>query len=144
MPVKLNDVLTFLETKLHTISDLRNKVKVTKKDEPYPGVICDYGVQIYLGDSPKEIIAKKIGNIIHEKWLIQVDLIIHRAIKSRDSYSDPKGVSYWENLITSTLLHQTNSGAFVTSRWEFQRRDDTADCIILRGVYVCELMNRYG
>lgn len=144
MAVKIEDILAFEETRLQTITDLNGKVKVTKNDsDPFPGVIKDYGVRMYLGENPKEIVAKKIGNIIHEIWHINTDLIINRNLRPRESYSDAKGVSYWENLITSTLLHQTNSGAFVNSWWEFVRREDLADCIILRGIYHCEVANRY-
>lgn len=143
MATKINDIFSFLETRLATISDLVGKIKVTKEKEPYPGVIKDYGVRAYLSDNPKEIVAKKIGNVIHEHWKVNVDLIINRQMKTREAYSDAKGISYWENLITSTLLHQTNNGLFVTSRWEFQGLEELADSIVLKGIYHCEILNRY-
>ena len=143
MALKLNDLLTFLETRLQTISDLSGKVKVTLENEPYPGVIKDYGVRIYLPEKPKELVRKKIGNIVHEIWHIKVDLVINRDLKTRESYSDAKGVSYWEHLITSTLLHQRNSGAYVDSFWEFERSEKLADSIIVHGEWTCEVQNTY-
>jgi hypothetical protein len=139
----LNDAISFLETRLQTIADLHGKVKVTLEDEPYPGVIKDYGARIYLTDNPKEIIRKKLGNIVHEIWRIKVDIIINRSLKSREQYSDAKGVSYWENLVFSTLLHQRNNGAFVNSFWTFERSEKLADSIIVHGEWTCELENIY-
>jgi hypothetical protein len=52
-------------------------------------------------------------------------------------------LSYWENLITSTLLHQTNSGAFITSRWNFTEQENLGDCVVLKGIYEVEILNRY-
>lgn len=143
MAQTVENVLSFLETRLATINDLRGKVKVTKENEPYPGVIKDYGARLYLGESPKEVVRKKIGNVIHEIWHINTDLIINRSLKTREFFSDAKGISYWEHLITSTLLHQTNGGAFVNSWWEFSRLEELADSIILKGMYHCEVLNRY-
>lgn len=144
MALKIEDVLSFLETRLVAqIPSLAGKVKVTKEDEPYPSVIKDYGVQIYLGENPKEIVAKKIGNVIHEIWHINVDFLFNRRLGSRELYSDSQGLSYWENLITSTLLHQTNSGAFVNSWWEFIRQENLGDAVVLKGIHHCEILNRY-
>jgi hypothetical protein len=145
MALKIEDILTYLETRLVAqIPSLSGKVKVTKEDEPYPGVIKDYGVQIYLGENPKEIVAKKIGNVIHEIWHVNVDFLFNRNVPtSRHLYSDSRGLSYWENLITSTLLHQTNSGAFVNSWWEFVRQENLADAVKLKGIHHTELINRY-
>jgi hypothetical protein len=144
MALKINDVLTFLEARLVAqIPSLAHKVKVTKENEPYPGVVKDYGVQIYLGENPKEIVAKKIGNVIHEIWHTNVDFLFNRNLKSRELYSDSLGLSYWENAITTALLHQTNNGQFVKSWWAFERQENLADCVKLKGIHHTEILNRY-
>lgn len=141
---KLEDIFVFLEAKLQTVADLSGKVKVCKADEPYPGVIKDYGVRIYLGlENPKEEIRKKIGPIVHEIWRINVDFIFNKNLKSRQLYSDAKGLSYWADKMTSTLKNQNNSNAFRDSHWEFERQENENDAVILKGIFICEVVNTY-
>lgn len=140
----LEDVFDFLEAKLATVPDLRDKVRVCKPNEPYPGIIRDYGVRIYLGlEKPKETIYRKIGPIANEIWRINVDFLFNKNLKSRQLYSDAKGLSYWIDLMTSTLKHQNNNGAFKTSWWEFDRQEIENDAVILRGIFTCEVQNVY-
>lgn len=142
---KLNDILVYLETKIPTeIPELRGKVKVTRTNEPYPGVIDNYGVQIYLGqDKPKQVAYRKIGPIATETWQINVDIILNRDLKSRELYSDAKGISYWENLMTSALAFGNNSETFQTSGWEFQSQENKNDATVLKGIFTCEVQNLY-
>lgn len=142
---KLNDILSYLETKIPSeIPELRDKVKVTRPDEPYPGRIDNYGVRIYLGrDKPKEVQYRKIGPIATEIWQINVDLIFNRNLKSRELYSDAKGLSYWENLMTSALIFENNNETFQTSGWEFQAQENENDATVLKGIFTCEVVNRY-
>lgn len=141
---KLEDAFVFLETKLATVSDLVGKVKVCKPDEPYPGTIKDYGVRIYLGlEKPKEEVRKKIGPIVNEYWRINVDFIFNKNLKSRQLYSDAKGLSYWIDLMTSTLKNQNNSNAFRDSHWEFERQENENDAVIIRGIFHVEVVNTY-
>lgn len=141
---KLNDILTYIETKGATIPLLSNKIKVCKKGEPYPGIIKDYGLRIYLGlEKPKEEIRKKIGPIVNEIWRINVDVIINRSLVSRQLYSDTYGVSYWVDKMTSTFMNQNNSGAFRDSFWEFAGQEDRDEAVIVRGIFQCEVVNTY-
>ncbi len=141
----INDIFTFLETRIQAaIPELRGKVKVTRKDEPYPGVIANYGVRMYLGEErPKETEYLKIGPIARETWRINVDFIFNRDAKSRELYSDSRGISYWENILTSTLKRQNNNGVFKDSWWEFEQQVDENDAVILKGIFNCELENTY-
>lgn len=141
----LNDVLNFLETRIPAgIPELAGKVKVTKKDEPYPGVISNYGIRIYLGNErPKETVYRKIGPIANEMWRINVDFIFNRDTKSRELYSDGKGLSYWENLLTSVLKRQNNNGVFKDCWWEFEQQVNENDAVVLKGVFNCEIQNIY-
>ena len=142
---KLNDILTYLETKIPTeIPELKGKVKVTRPKEPYPGVIDNYGVRIYLGNGkPKSIEFRKIGPIATETWQINVDIIFNRDLKSRELYSDAKGVSYWENLLTDALAFGNNNQTFKTSGWEFQAQENENDATVLKGIFTCEVLNKY-
>lgn len=141
---KLNDVLSYLETALGAVSDLRGKVIVTKDKEPVPGLIRDYGVQVYLGnENPKEVQYRKIGPIAHETWHINTDLVFNRNLQTRQLYSEAKGLSYWENLLHSTLFHKTNDEVFQDSWWEFLNQKNLDDSVILQGMFHCEVVNRY-
>ncbi len=142
---KLNDILTYIETRIQAvIPELRGKVKVTRRDEPYPGVIQNYGVRIYVGsDKPKEVEYRKIGPIATFTWKINVDLIYNRDSKSRELYSDPKGISYWEDLLTAALEFENNNEAFQSSHWELQSQEDENDATILKGLFYCEIQNIY-
>jgi hypothetical protein len=142
---KLNDILTYLETRIVSqIPELSGKVKVTRPSEPYPGSVQNYGVRIYLGsEKPKEIQYRKIGPIATEIWRINVDFIYNRDMKSRELYSDSKGLSYWENLLTASLIFENNSEAFQNSVWEFVGQENENDATILKGIFTCEIQNRY-
>lgn len=141
---KLNDILSYIETRGQTVPLLVGKVKVTRKDEPFPGVIKDYGLRVYVGlEKPKEDIRKKIGPIVNEIWRINADLIINRSLKSRELYSDTYGASYWVDKLTSTFLNQTNNGAFRDSFWEFAGQDNEDEAVIVRGIFQCEVVSTY-
>lgn len=118
---------------------------MTRPDEPTPGVVKDYGVRIYLGaEKPKEIQYRKIGPIVTEIWHINVDFILNKDLKSRELYSDVKGLSYWENLITAALIFENNNEAFQSSSWEFVGQENENDATVLKGVFNCEVQNRYS
>jgi hypothetical protein len=142
----IEDVFAYLETKIPaSIPELAGKVLVTKSKEPFPGIIKDYGVRAYLGlEKPKEILFKKIGPIYHEMYRINVDFIFNKSLKSRELYSDAKGLSYWENQLTIALINGTNNGAFKNSYWELTNQEDYQDTVVLRGIFTCEIVNRYG
>lgn len=140
----LNDVFAYLETTLGDVADLRGRVKVIKEKEPIPGAFKDYGVQCYLGsENPKETQYRKIGPIAHDIYHINTDLIFNRNLESRQLYSDAKGLSYWENLIRSTLFHRTNNGAFQDSYWEFLNQKNLDEAVILQGMFHCEVVVRF-
>ena len=142
---KLNDIISYLETKIpEEIPELRGKVKVALPNEPFPGGIKDYGIRIYLGlEKPKDTQYRKIGPIATEYWRINVDVLLNRALKSRELYSDSRGVSYWESQLTSALIFENNNGDFVGSGWEFQNQENENDATVLKGIFNCEVQNRY-
>lgn len=141
---KRNDIFVFLETKLATNADLVGKIKVTREKEAYPGAIKDYGVRLFVPEeNPYEVVKKKIGNILHEMYHTGLEFIFNRNLKSRELYSDAKGLSYWQYEINRLLLHQTNSGVFETSWWEYKSQEEKGDCIILKGIHHCEVRNIY-
>jgi hypothetical protein len=142
----IDDILVYLETNIPAeIPELTGLVKVTRAKEPTPGVFSNYGVKIYLGlDKPKEILFKKIGPLAHEVWRINVDFVYNKSSKSRELYSDAKGLSYWESQLTDALMFGTNLGAFKSSFWELQNQEDYQDTVVLRGIFTCEIVNRYG
>lgn len=142
---KLENILAYLETRIQSAdSELQGKVKVTRPDEPFPGVISNYGVRIYLGlEKPKETQFRKIGPIATEIWRINVDFIYNKDSKSRQLYSDVKGLSYWENLLTSVLRFENNNEAFRGSGWDFEGQENQNDATILKGIFTCEVQNQY-
>lgn len=142
---KLEDILAYLETRIQTsVPELQGKVKVTKPNEPYPGGISNYGVRIYLGlEKPKETQFLKIGPIATETWRINVDFIFNRDLKTRQLYSDGRGLSYWENLLTSVLRFENNNEAFRGSGWDFEGQENQNDATILKGIFTCEVQNTY-
>lgn len=143
MATTLNNVVSYLKTTLQTDSDLNGNVEFTYKQNPIPS-FKNYGIHIHLSYQPmKEQRAHKIGPLLLETWYINLDVIINRAFKAETSLSDAKGVSYWENRITDLLLHGTNNGAFRDSSWQVLDIEGADGAQILRGLFTCEIENRY-
>lgn len=142
--VTLDNIFTYIETKGQTIPLLVGRVKVSKAKEPISGLFKDYGLRAYLGqDKPVETTRTKIGPIAIEEWQINCDLIFNRDLKSRNLYSDPYGLSYWIDKLTSTFINGTNNGAFKNSWWQFAGQEDDADAVVLKGIFNCEIQKLY-
>lgn len=140
----LDDLLTYIETKGATVPALVGNIKVTRTKEPYPGVIKDYGLQVYIGsDKPVETIRKKIGPITIDQWQINCDLVLNKAYRSRELYSKADGVSFWINTLVSTFINGTNNGAFKNSSWEFLGQEDNDDTVVIRGMFHVEVQNTF-
>lgn len=143
MPFKLNDNVSYLERTLGSNSYLKNNIKWTYKDDSVP-VFKDYGIHIYLGlTEPKEIEYRKIGPWALEHWRINLDMVLNKNYKPRDSVSDSLGLSYWENYLTSQFFHKQNNGTFQDSWYETLGVDDFADSHIIRGIFHSQIDNQY-
>jgi len=142
---KLNDIITYLETKLATSSDLVGNIRYTEFEEQPPPVLT-YGAHIYLtADDPNEDERRHIGPLLTETWSIHLDIIVNRSFqKSRQAISDTKGISYWIDFMKALLQNGTNSGAFEDSFWQFNQIDSSQDGYTLKGVFVCEVLNNYS
>ncbi len=144
MATKIEDILQYIEAKAATIGDLVGKVKVVLPGEPVPD-FKDYGMRIYFGlDNWKEIKRNKIGPIVSEIYQVNVDLVFNRSLTPRAVFSDAKGISYWENVLTTLFINQTNSGMFKDSYWVASLpMEINSGSIILRGTLFAHLQNIY-
>jgi hypothetical protein len=141
--VALNDVVSYIETTAASNSLLNGKVKFTFEENPVPA-FKDYGIHVYCGFNPmKEETPHKLGPWLKETWFLNMDMIIDRAFAARESLSDAKGVSYWENTLKSLYKHSTNNGTFRDSFWETLFIVPTDGAQIIRGRFVCEVENRF-
>ena len=144
MAVELNDIITYLETTLATDQYLKGNIKFTYEANPIPA-IRDYGAHIYCGIQPiKEERPHKIGPWLLETWSINVDIILNKSFKPRESMSNSLGVSYWSGRVKDLLLHGTNGGLFRDSSWLFLYPESTDMAQILHGVFKVEIENRYS
>lgn len=145
MTIKLNDIVSYIETQAQTISDLRGKVKFRNTDE-VPHDFKDYGLEIYVGSQePKETTRKFCGPVVQELWTINVDFILNKSfVSSRRSISDDKAISYWENLLVSTFINRRNNYSFQDSWWEPAGPPvQMNDSIVLPGLFKAEVNNQY-
>lgn len=142
--VTIEDILRYIETKAATIPDLVGKIKVQYPGEPLPE-FKDYGLRVsFSQDDYKEIRRNKIGPIVSELYRINVDFVFNKALKSREAFSHPKGLSYWENLLSVTFMNQRNGGLFKDSYWAATLpMEINADSVILRGILNVHLQNLY-
>ena len=138
----LNDVLSYIETRAATISDLVDHIKVTKVKEPPPN-FKDYGLRVYFGrEDWHDVVRNKIGPIYTEIYRINVDLYFNRRLASRQVFSDAKGISYWNQTLIETFINQTNSGMFKDSFWAPEiPMEEPADSLVLRGILTVTLQN---
>jgi len=140
---KLEDIINFIETQLNTLSKL-DKVVYLGADDPDPQV-KDYGAIIYVGlEEPVERENRHIGPHLTETWQINVDVIIKRKTSTpRTTVSDTYGTSYWIDTVTALFLNKTNSGAFVRTTWFSDEVEEINSGIKLKGLFTCELLNKY-
>ena len=144
MAFKTEDILLYIESTAGSNVDLANKIKVTKPGEPMPGV-SDYGLRVYFGEENwKENTRTKIGPIMTEVYRVNVDLVFNRSLKSRQMFSDGKGISYWENALTSMFANKTNNGTFKDSYWSPSVMETNADSIVIKGLFNAVIQNQYG
>jgi len=140
---ELNDVISYLETKLATNSDLAGNIHYTDEQSSIP-VIKRYGVHLYVEGEPFETEHKYLGPMLTEMWTIKTDIILNRRyVTDRKSVSDAKGISYWIATVKALLLNGTNSGAFESSEWNYLTTDETGDTYILKGEFLAEINNVY-
>ncbi len=140
---KLEDVINFVETQLNTVDKL-DQVVYQGADDQDPKV-KDYGAVIYIGlEEPVERENLHIGPHLTETWSINVDIIIKRKPPTpRKTVSDPFGTSFWIDTITALFLNKTNSGAFVRTQWLSDEVEEINSGIKLKGLFTCELLNKY-
>ena len=139
---KLEDIISYAETKLNTLTDL-DIVRYTDSDsQPIP--VKTYGAHIYIGDeTPWEDERRHIGPLLTQTYTVNIDIIINKRFKDRLSVSDAKGISYWKNTVTELLLNGTNGGLFKDSFWKPIELDDSEDGYIIKGILTVEVLNRY-
>ena len=140
---KLNEIITYIEGKLATVADLDN-VEYTDIDDT-PPVVNRYGIHMYRTPGEDyESERRLIGNHLHERWNINLDIIINRHFSTpRVAVSDAKGISYWVNLITALFVNGTNEGIFEDSQWIYDDYIKDTDMYTLKGVFTCEVVNTY-
>lgn len=135
MSASLEDILQYIERVGSSDSDLRNHIFVVRPKEPIPN-IKDYGLRVYFGEdgwlSNKR---EKIGPIITQYYEINTDLVFNRQLTSRQVFSNSKGISYWESVMTTLFANSTNSGLFRDSYWtpngNMEQNDEST---ILKGI----------
>ena len=140
---KLEDVVDWLKTRLATNSDL-DLIKYTHMDTK-SFAVKRYGAHIYLPEeAPYEDEHPYIGRKLKEVWNLGLDIIINKPFKlDESSITDAKGISYWKDTIEELLLHQTNSGVFLDTKWNFINTDPSNDRVVLKGRFECEIINNY-
>ena len=142
---KLEDIVSYVETKLNTVSNL-DTVKYTDSDnEPIP--VKTYGAQIYF--DPTNFFNQEfqyIGKFATEFWKLKVDIIINKRFKDRESVSNSLGVSYWIDTIRALFEFGQNVTMFRNSWWELESLDpkSSTDGYLLKGVFQCEILNNYN
>jgi len=140
---KLNDIISYLETKLATNSDLSGNIHYTDEQATMPP-IKRYGVHIYVEGEPLETEHRHIGPRLTEIWTIKLDVVLNRRyVTDRKSVSDAKGISYWIDTVQALLLNGTNSGVFESSEWNYSMTDETGDAYKLKGEFTVEINNLY-
>src|SRR3990167_221645 len=144
MTTKTEDVILYIEASAGSNADLANKIKVSKPGEPIAAV-SDYGLRVYFGEENwKENTRTKIGPIMTETYRVNVDLVFNRSLKSRQLFSDGKGISYWENALTSMFANKTSNGTFKDSYWSPTIQETQADSIVIKGIFSAVVQNQYG
>lgn len=139
---KLEDVISYIETKLATLTDLDVVTYTDFDSQPIP--VKSYGAHIYVSPDDFSIDERRhIGPLLTETYLINVDIIINKRSLDRSSVSDAKGISYWVDTVKALLLNQQNNGLFTDSFWKFTALDDSNDTYIIKGVLTVEILNRY-
>lgn len=140
---KLEDVISFIETQLNTLTKL-DVVVYKGKDDQNP-TIKDFGSTIYVDEEDFfEHEHKHIGPLLTESWHINVDVIIQRkSSTARKSVSDAFGISYWMSQLTALFLNKTNGGAFVRTEYNRLEVEELNTSIILKGKVTCEILNKY-
>ena len=141
--VKLEDVITFIETKLKTLTKL-DKVEYQGADDPDPQ-IKQFGAIIYLGE--EEFVTREnrhIGPHLTEFWTINVDIITKsKPSDPRKTISSAFGSSYWYDQLTALFLNKTNNGLFVRTSIASQEAEEINSGIKLKHLITCEILNKY-
>jgi len=140
---KLEDIVSFLKVRLGTISDF-DIVKYTHADTK-SFAVKSYGAHIYIPETgPYEDVSRYIGKKLTEVWNLGLDIIINRPFREDESsITDSKGISYWKDTIENLLLHKTNSGVFLDTKWNLIVVDPSNDRVVLKGQFMCEIINNY-
>lgn len=139
----LEDVVSFLKTQLATDSDL-DLILYTHTDTK-SFAVQRYGAHIYdIEEGMYEDEHLHIGKKLTETWTLGLDIIINKPFREdEDSVTDTKGISYWKKTIEELLLHKTNNGAFLDTKWNFIALDPSNDRIVIKGRFECEILNNY-
>jgi len=140
----LNDIVTYLETKLATNGDLKGNIYYTERDSTSPA-IRQYGAHIWVPETdPLETERRYLGPRLTEMWTLKLDIVLNRKYADdRKSVSDSRGISYWIDTVMALLLNGTNSGVFESSEWNYLYTDETGDASVLKGEFNVEINNLY-
>ena len=140
----LETVIDYIETRAATNSDLSGRVKVTRPKEPIPN-IKDYGVRVSFGDGEWCVNKReKIGPIMTQHIKVNVDLVFNKQYTGKQVFTATKGISYWENVMTTIYANNTNGATFRDSYWtpvgSMEQNDES---VIIKGILNIVVDTRY-
>tara|TARA_R100001244_G_scaffold131582_1_gene105011 strand:+ start:473 stop:910 length:438 start_codon:yes stop_codon:yes gene_type:complete len=139
----LDDIISFIETELKTLTQL-DTVVYLGADDPEPNVKKQGAVISVPDEDLLTTEHKYIGPHLTETWSINVDVILKVKSKTpRKRVSDAYGTSYWIRQLTALFLNNTNSGAFVRSQWVRGDIEEVNSGITIKGLVVIEILNKY-
>jgi len=139
---KLEDIVSYLETKLATNADLKGNIYYLDAESADPA-IRQFGAIIYPLPEPLETERRHLGPRLTETWKTGLDIVMNRKYTDRKSVSDSRGISYWVDTIQALLLNGTNGGVFESSQWHYITTDETGDAYKLKGEFEVEIDNLY-
>ncbi len=133
--VGIEDVLLYIESKTNTILDLVDHVKIVRPTEVVPD-FKDYGLRVYFSESDwLRSRREKIGPIMTDRYQINIDLVFNKSLKTREVFSDVKGISYWETTLMVLFANSTNEGLFRDSYWSVNTQlEQNAESVIIKGI----------
>lgn len=133
--VGIEDILQYVEAKGNTIPELNGKVKTVRPTEAVPD-FKDYGMRVYFGENNwLNTRREKIGPILTDRYMVNIDLVFNRSLKYREVFSDTKGISYWETVLKVLFANNTNQGLFRDSYWSVNTQlEQNAESVIIKGI----------
>ena len=139
----LDDIITFIETRLNTVSKL-DTVVFQGADDPEPNVRKQGAIITVQLEDLVTREHRHIGPHLTENWKIDVSIVLKQKAKTpRKSVSDAYGTSYWIKELTELFLNQTNDGAFVRTWWSTDTIEEINSGITIKGLVNLEILNKY-